>query len=111
MANEYINIPNVQNEEHKYGEKKIRELLTKYGIEESEIENFINDLNDTKENIDEIVEENREEEIDETGDDYLLNKDTINKLKETPDGINLLIKAPEMAKEELKKAIADYLQK
>lgn len=87
--------------EHNYGEQKIRSLLAQYGAEESEIENFINDLNDTKEELEEDVAD----------EDYVLNQDTINKLKETKDGINLLIKAPEMAKEELKKAIADYLQK
>lgn len=84
-----------------YGEEKIRKLLAQYGAEESEIENFMNDLNDTKEELEEDVAD----------EDYVLNQDTINKLKETQDGINLLIKAPEMAKEELKKAIADYLQK
>lgn len=111
MPNDITDIKKDETQERNYGETKIRTLLAQYGAEESEIENFINDLNETKENIDEIVEENREEEIDETSDDYLLNKDTIDKLKETPDGINLLIKAPEMAKEELKKAITDYLQK
>lgn len=90
-----------ETQEDSMNEEKIRKLLAKYGAEESEIENFMNDLNDTKEELEEDVAD----------EDYVLNQDTINKLKETQDGINLLIKAPEMAKEELKKAIADYLQK
>lgn len=97
-----IDNANIKNDgENNMNEQKIRKLLAQYGAEESEIENFMNDLNDTKEELEEDVAD----------EDYVLNQDTIDKLKETQDGINLLIKAPEMAKEELKKAIADYLQK
>lgn len=83
-----------------YDENKIRTLLAQYGAEESEIENFINDLKETKNDIEE----------DEEDDWGYLDSDTIAKLKATEKGKDLIINAPTMAKEELKKAIQEYLQ-
>lgn len=100
MPNDITNIKKDETQERNYGEQKIRELLAQYGAEADEIENFIQDLNDTKEELEDDIED----------DDYVLDAETIAKLKETEAGVDLLIKAPEMAKDELKKAIADYLQ-
>lgn len=80
-------------------EQKIRELLKRYGAEDEEIENFMQDLGEKKEDLEEDEEE------------YLLNEDTISKLKETQKGQDLIINAPKMAKEDLKKAIKEYLTK
>ena len=121
-----------------YGEQKIRTLLAQYGAEEKEIENFMEDLADMKDDLEQInefqddeksggkdykefAETNHDDSDDkvlkemaddeEKHDDYLLNAENMKLLKATKEGRDLIIKAPEMAKEELKKAIEDYLQK
>lgn len=83
-----------------FEEEKIRNLLKIYNVEDDEIENFINDLKETKNDIEE----------DEEDDWGYLDSDTIAKLKATEKGKDLIINAPTMAKEELKKAIQEYLQ-
>ena len=119
-------------------EQKIRELLKKYGADENEIENFMQDLADTKEDVkdldvakedetkgqkeyqemkdtnnddsmDEKLEEIKDDE--EEHEDYLLNEKTLQILKQTKEGQDLIINAPKMAKEELKQAIVKFLQK
>lgn len=68
-------------------EKRIRDLLKQYGAADVEIENFMNDLNDDF--------------------NYL---DYIDKLKLTEKGKDIIAKAPELKKDELKKLILDYLK-
>lgn len=81
-------------------ENKIRSLLKRYGAVDEEIENFMQDLADYKEDAEE----------DEEDFNYL-DGDTMTKLKATEEGKDLILNAPKMAKEELKKAIMDYLSK
>jgi hypothetical protein len=115
---------------------KIRELLKEYHAEDSEIENFMQDLVDTKEDIEdleekheeedkdineyqEVKEENNNNELDETIDkiqddeeehkDYLFNAKNMEILKATDEGKRLIINAPKMAKDELEKAIKKLL--
>lgn len=73
--------------EKDYEGDKIRKLLKEYGAPENEIENFMNDLNDDF--------------------NYL---DYIDKLKLTEKGKDIIAKAPELKKDELKKLILDYLK-
>lgn len=80
--------------------EQIRNLLKLYGAEDKEIENFMNDLYETK-----------DEMKDEEEDFNYLDGDTIAKLKATKEGQDLIINAPKMAKDELKKAIMEYLSK
>lgn len=128
----------VNKEDVDMKEDKIRKLLKTYGAVDEEIENFMEDLASMKEDIEQINEYQDDEksggkdykefaktnnddaddemfeemaEDEEKHDDYLLNAETLKVLKATKEGRDLIIKAPEMAKEELKKAIADYLQK
>lgn len=79
---------------------KIRNLLKRYGAEDNEIENFMTDLYETK-----------DEMKDEEEDFNYLDGDTMTKLKATEEGKDLIMNAPKMAKDELKKAIMDYLSK
>ena len=119
-------------------EKKIREILLKYGVSEEEVNNFITELKETKEDVkdldvakedeakgqeeyqemkntnnddsmDEKLEEIKDDE--EEHEDYLLNEKTLQILKQTKEGQDLIINAPKMAKEELKQAIVKFLQK
>lgn len=78
---------------------KIRKLLQEYGADGKEIENFMQDLADYK------------EDAEEDDDFNYLDGDTMTKLKATEEGKDLILNAPKMAKEELKKAIMDYLSK
>ena len=116
---------------------KIKELLIKYGVDESKVEDFIKELDETKEDIQDLEESRKEEEQgvedyqkqkdtnnDNTDDEmledikedeskheeYLLNAENIQLLKATEKGKDLLMNAPEMAKEELEKAIKEYLE-
>lgn len=99
-VNDYL--PQEQNENQE-GENtemdanKIRTLLKRYGAEDNEIENFMEDL------------ENLKDEIEEDDDFNYLDNDTMEKLKATEEGKDLIINAPKMAKEELKAAIKKYL--
>ena len=92
--------PNEEKGENEMEEKKIRDLLKRYGAEDNEIENFMADLKDTKEEIKEEIEED---------DDYVLSPKNLEVLKATEEGKDLIMRAPEMTKEELKKAIYDFL--
>ena len=84
---------------------KIRKLLQEYGADGKEIENFMRDLADYKEAVE-------EDEIKEDEDDFnYLDDDTMTKLKATEEGKDLIMNAPKMAKDELKKAIMEYLSK
>ena len=80
--------------------EKIRNLLKRYGAVDEEIENFMTDLYETK-----------DEMKDDEEDFNYLDGDTMSKLKATKEGQDLIINAPKMAKDELKKAIKDYLSK
>lgn len=91
----------------KNGETKIRKLLQEYGASPEEIENFMTDLYETKDDIKDDMEDN----IEEDDDFNYLDGDTMAKLKATEEGQNLIINAPKMAKDELKKAITEYLSK
>lgn len=79
-------------------ELKIRKLLKMYGAEDGEIENFMQDLKDFKDDVE-----------DEEDDFNYLDNDTMEKLKATEQGKDLIMNAPKMAKDELKKAIQEYL--
>jgi len=99
-------------------EQKIRKLLKQYGAEDNEIENFMCDLLDTKEDIDDLDEDvkkdNTEEPYDNTDlddEDFLLNKKNLATLKATEEGKRLIINAPKMAKEELAEAVKKLLSK
>lgn len=80
--------------------EKIRNLLKRYGAKDEEIENFMTDLYEAK-----------DETKDDEEDFNYLDGDTMAKLKATKEGQDLIINAPKMAKDELKKAIKDYLSK
>lgn len=81
-------------EENDMEEQKIRKLLKQYGAEDVEIENFMTDLKDMK---DEAEEENL----------LIANAD---KLKATQEGREIIKNAPTMAKDELAKKIKEFLQ-
>lgn len=91
----------------KNGEVKIRKLLQEYGASPEEIENFMTDLYEMKDDI----KDDMEDSIEEDDDFNYLDGDTMAKLKATEEGQNLIINAPKMAKDELKKAITEYLSK
>ena len=118
-------------------ENKIRQLLKKYGADDNEIENFMQDLADTKEDIEdleekhdeeiedkgkyqEFKEENNNDELDEGIEeiqedeeehkDYLFNAKNMEILKATDEGKRLIINAPKMAKDELERAIKKLLK-
>lgn len=88
---------NQEGEDTEMDAKKIRTLLKRYGAEDTEIENFMEDL------------ENLKDEIEEDDDFNYLDNDTMEKLKATEEGKDLIMNAPKMAKEELKAAIKKYL--
>lgn len=118
--------------------EKIRKLLEKYGAPQDAIEDFMNDLYETKDDIEEMgdmqkdekqgqdeyndfAEKNNLDENDnklkeiakdeEQHEDFLLNAQNVALLKATQEGKELLINAPTMAKDELEKAIKEYLLK
>lgn len=91
-----------KEEENDMEEAKIRRLLKEYGAEDKEIENFMEDLKDTKEEI---------EEKEEDEEEFVLSPKNLEVLKATEEGKDLIMKAPEMTKEELKKAVYDFLKK
>lgn len=88
-----------ENEDVEMEEKKIRTLLKRYGADDREIDNFMEDL------------VNYKQESEEDEDFNYLDGDTMSKLKATEEGKDLIMNAPKMAKDELKKAIQDYLSK
>lgn len=97
-------------------ETKIRELLKKYGVENEKIENFINNLAEYKEDVEDLehdVKKDNEEEpydlTDEDDEDFLFNKKNLAILKATEEGRKLIINAPKMAKEELAEAVKKLL--
>lgn len=97
---------------------KIRELLKKYGAEDKEIENFMQELAESKENVEDlehdIKKDNEEEPYDKTDEDdeeYLFNAKNLEILKATEEGKKLIIDAPKMAKEELAEAVKKLLSK
>lgn len=92
-------VENTDNEGNDMEEQKIRSLLKRYGAVDEEIENFMQDLADYK------------EDAEEDDDFNYLDDDTMTKLKATEEGKDLILNAPKMAKEELKKAIMEYLSK
>lgn len=92
--------PKAESEETEMEAEQIRNLLKLYGAEDKEIENFMKDLYETK-----------DEMKDEEEDFNYLDGDTMSKLKATKEGQDLIINAPKMAKDELKKAIMEYLSK
>jgi len=79
----------------------IRSLLKQYHAQDEEIENFMQDLQELKENAE--SEENEEDDFN------YLDNDTMEKLRATEQGKDLIMNAPKMAKEELQKAIKEYL--
>ena len=91
---------NKEKEDDNMEAEQIRNLLKLYGAEDKEIENFMKDLYETK-----------DEMKDDEEDFNYLDGDTMAKLKATKEGQDLIINAPKMAKDELKKAIKDYLSK
>ena len=124
-------------EEIKCEVDKIRRLLKKYGKNEEEIDNFMEELAEYKEDVEEIEEEIQEEskgskeyeekkdnnKVDENDDvfeeiakdeekheEYLLNAKNLAILKATEEGRKIIRQAPEMQKEELKKAILSILE-
>ena len=101
--NDYLNneeTPKTESEDTEMEAEKIRNLLKRYGAVDEEIENFMTDLYETK-----------DEMKDDEEDFNYLDGDTMSKLKATKEGQDLIINAPKMAKDELKKAIKDYLSK
>lgn len=88
-----------ENEDAEMEEKKIRTLLKRYGADDREIDNFMEDL------------VNYKQESEEDEDFNYLDGDTMSKLKATEEGKDLIMNAPKMAKDELKKAIMEYLSK
>lgn len=91
---------NGESEDNEMDEQKIRALLKKYGAEDKEIDNFMEDLANYKEDA-----------TDEEDDFNYLDDETMTKLKATEEGKDLIMNAPKMAKDELKKAIMEYLSK
>ena len=118
--------------------KKIRSLLKRYGAADVEIEHFIKDLAEYKEDLEEIQDaiedeqkgskeyknEKNNNELNENDEmyeemakdekkheEYLLNAQNLALLKATKEGRELIRKAPEMPKESLKQAILGYLSK
>ena len=89
-----------ESEDNEMDEQKIRALLKKYGAEDKEIDNFMEDLANYKEDA-----------TDEEDDFNYLDDETMTKLKATEEGKDLIMNAPKMAKDELKKAIMEYLSK
>ncbi len=94
-----VKFENTDNEDAEMEEKKIRKLLKRYGADDREIDNFMEDL------------VNYKQESEEDEDFNYLDGDTMSKLKATEEGKDLIMNAPKMAKDELKKAIQDYLSK
>lgn len=86
--------------------EKIRKLLKEYGASEEEINNFITDLENTKEKIDNIE---KSEDTDNEEFNYL-DKETMDKLKSSEKGKDLILKAPTMERKALRKAIQDFLK-
>lgn len=100
--NDFLPKNDTEKEENDMEEAKIRRLLKEYGAEDKEIENFMEDLKDTKEEI---------EEKEEDEEEFVLSPKNLEVLKATEEGKDLIMKAPEMTKEELKKAVYEFLKK
>ena len=101
IPNEEVADTKEENEDNDMEANKIRNLLKRYGADDKEIENFMTDLYEAK-------DENEDAEED---DFNYLDSDTMSKLKLTEEGKDLIMNAPKMAKDELKKAIKEYLSK
>lgn len=99
IPNEEVADTKDENEDAEMEDKKIRTLLKRYGADDREIDNFMEDL------------VNYKQESEEDEDFNYLDGDTMSKLKATEEGKDLIMNAPKMAKDELKKAIQDYLSK
>lgn len=99
IPNEEVTDTKDENEDAEMEEKRIRTLLKRYGADDREIDNFMEDL------------VNYKQESEEDEDFNYLDGDTMSKLKATEEGKDLIMNAPKMAKDELKKAIQDYLSK
>lgn len=100
--NDFLPKNEEKEEENDMEEAKIRRLLKEYGAEDKEIENFMEDLKNTKEEI---------EEKEEDEEEFVLSPKNLEVLKATEEGKDLIMKAPEMTKEELKKAVYEFLKK
>lgn len=136
--NDYLPKEEQESEDNDMQEEKIRKLLKEYGAEDVEIENFMKDLAEVKEDVEDIddahkdevegakdyqemKEENKLDENDETFEDikedeeehqdYLFNAKNMALLKATEEGKDLILKAPKMAKDELEYEIKKYLEK
>ena len=121
-----------------YEETKIRNLLKMYHAEDVEIENFMKDLAEFKDDVEDLDDAHKDEvegakgyqemkdnnklnENDETFEDikedeeehqdYLFNAKNMALLKATEEGKDLILKAPKMAKDELEYEIRKYLEK
>lgn len=119
-------------------ETKIVNLLKENNVSQEKIDKFVNALNEIKDDIEEMgdmqedenkgqneyndfAENNNLDENDnklkeiakdeEQHEDFLLNAQNVALLKATQEGKELLINAPTMAKDELEKAIKEYLLK
>lgn len=118
-------------------EEKIKNLLKRYGASDVEIGHFMKDLADYKDDIEKIEEaiedeqkgskeyeeEKENNKIDENDgiyeemsedenkhEEYLLNARNLALLRATEEGRRIIRNAPEMPKEELKKAILGILK-
>ena len=80
--------------------EKIKKLLKTYGAKDEEIDNFIKDLEDYKE----------EAEEEQDNEPYILNAETLNVLKATKEGRDLILKAPKLKKEELAEEIKKFIK-
>lgn len=104
--NDYLEKDNDAKSEGENGdmeENKIRTMLKRYGASDNEIENFMEDLANYKEDVQEDAEE--EEEFSPYA------SDVVAKLKETDEGKELLMNAPKMEREKFIQAVKDYLAK
>lgn len=88
--------------EDKMEEQKIRTMLKRYGAVDEEIENFMQDLANFK-------EEAQEDEDEEEFSPY--SSDVTARLRETEEGKKILMNAPKMEREAFIKAVKDYLAK
>lgn len=100
-VNDYLPKEETKSEDNDMEENKIRALLKRYGAVDEEIENFMNDLADFKEEI----KEDDEEEFSPYSSDIMA------KLRETEEGKDILMKAPKMQRNEFINAVKDYLAK
>lgn len=101
IGNEPYDYVNEEGED-KMEEQKIRTMLKRYGAVDEEIENFMQDLANFK-------EEAQEDEDEEEFSPY--SSDVTARLRETEEGKKILMNAPKMEREAFIKAVKDYLAK